>query len=218
VSSLPGVVRARRALQPAADTAGAGGRRRTAAGHRAHLSDNTALIVRHKSCSCGSRVCSARGLCRQYERGRPDQSVLYRVLQEHLATFLESAASLDAGATGVPRFVQKELRAFLDCGVLARGLIRLHCSECGKDQVIGLSCKGRGFCPRCGGRRMSETSAHLTDHVFPHVPVRQWVLTVPHRLRYRIGYDHDLCKRVLRALTTELQHYYRGGRSRISSK
>jgi hypothetical protein len=32
----------------------------------------------------------------------------------------------------------------------------------------------------------------------PHVPVRQWVLTMPHRLRYRMGYDHDLCKRILR--------------------
>ncbi len=135
--------------------------------------------------------------------------MLYRVLQEHLATFLETAAELDGGASGVPRFVQKELRAFLDCGVLARGLIRLHCGDCGQDQVIGLSCKGRGFCSRCGGRRMTETAARLCECVLPHVPVRQWVLTVPHRLRYRIGYDHDLCKRVLHILNDELQRYYR---------
>ncbi|MDP3653952.1 MAG: hypothetical protein Q8R67_19965, partial [Rhodoferax sp.] len=31
---------------------------------------------------------------------------------------------------------------------------------------------------------MVETSAHLTDHVFPGLPVRQWVLLVPKRLRY----------------------------------
>ena len=49
-----------------------------------------------------------------YERGRPEQSVLYRVLQEYLATFLQTAAELDGGTAGVPRFVQKELRAFLD--------------------------------------------------------------------------------------------------------
>ena len=30
---------------------------------------------------------------------------------------------------------------------------------------------------------MAETAAHLVDHVFPHVPVRQWVLSVPKRLR-----------------------------------
>jgi hypothetical protein len=50
-----------------------------------------------------------------------------------------------------------------------------------------VSCKGRGFCPRCGGRRMAERSAHLIDHVFADVPVRQWVLSLPHRLRYLLA-------------------------------
>jgi hypothetical protein len=35
--------------------------------------------------------------------------------------------------------------------------------------------------------RMSDTAAHLVDHVFPHVPVRKWVLTLPIPLRYRSG-------------------------------
>jgi hypothetical protein len=35
------------------------------------------------------------------------------------------------------------------------------------------------------------------------------VLTVPHRLRYRIGCNHELCKRFLRVLGRELQTYYR---------
>lgn len=30
----------------------------------------------------------------------------------------------------------------------------------------------------------------------PDVPVRQWVLSLPHRLRYRLAWDHDLCRRV----------------------
>jgi hypothetical protein len=46
-----------------------------------------------------------------------------------------------------------------------------------------LSCMGRGGCPSCNAKRMAETAAHLTDHVFPHVPVRQFVLSVPKRLR-----------------------------------
>ena len=29
-----------------------------------------------------------------------------------------------------------------------------------------------------------ETAAHLKDHVFPRLPVRHWVLSVPKRLRY----------------------------------
>jgi len=30
---------------------------------------------------------------------------------------------------------------------------------------------------------MAETAAHLVDHVIPHLPVRQFVLSVPKRLR-----------------------------------
>ena len=39
--------------------------------------------------------------------------------------------------------------------------------------------------------------------------MRQWVLTVPHRLRSRIGYDHALCKHFLRVVGRELQTHYR---------
>ena len=45
------------------------------------------------------------------------------------------------------------------------------------------SCKGRGVCPSCNGRHMAQTAAHLVDHVIPPVPVRQWVISVPKRLR-----------------------------------
>jgi hypothetical protein len=30
---------------------------------------------------------------------------------------------------------------------------------------------------------MSQTAAHLVDHVIPHAPVRQWVLSLPIPLR-----------------------------------
>jgi hypothetical protein len=39
--------------------------------------------------------------------------------------------------------------------------------------------------------------AHLADHVFPEVPVRQWVLSVPFALRYRLAYDSSLVSDVL---------------------
>jgi hypothetical protein len=43
---------------------------------------------------------------------------------------------------------------------------------------------------------MAERAAHLVDQVIPDVPVRQWVLSLPHRLRYRLAWDHDLRRRV----------------------
>jgi hypothetical protein len=58
---------------------------------------------------------------------------------------------------------------------------------CGLDRVLPYSCKRRGFCPSCGGRPMADTAAHLVDLVFPEVPVRQWVLSVPYGLRYRLA-------------------------------
>ncbi len=36
--------------------------------------------------------------------------------------------------------------------------------------------RGEGFARRAALRRMSETAAHLVDHVIPQAPVRQWVL------------------------------------------
>src|SRR5262245_19213217 len=63
--------------------------------------------------------------------------------------------------------------------------------------VVAFSCKGRGFCPSCGGRRMSELAAQLVDRVIPQVPVRQWVLSVPFGLRYQLAFDATLTAAML---------------------
>jgi hypothetical protein len=44
---------------------------------------------------------------------------------------------------------------------------------------------------------MTDRAAHLVDHVFPEVPIRQWVLTLPPRLRYLLAWDHALCRAVV---------------------
>jgi hypothetical protein len=44
---------------------------------------------------------------------------------------------------------------------------------------------------------MTERAAHLLDHVFPDVPVRQWVLSLPYRLRYQLAWNHDLCRGIV---------------------
>ncbi len=44
---------------------------------------------------------------------------------------------------------------------------------------------------------MADTAAHLVDRVFPERPTRQWVLTLPIPLRYRVAYDRNLCSEVL---------------------
>ena len=130
-----------------------------------------------------------------YEPRQPDRGVLYQVVREHFETFREQAAGLRDGE-GLPDFVQQEFRDFLRCGWLGGGFARFRCA-CGFERLTPFSCKGRGFCSSCCGRRMTERAAHLVDEVFPHVPVRQWVLSLPVRLRYRLAWDHDLCRAVM---------------------
>jgi transposase-like zinc-binding protein len=71
-----------------------------------------------------------------------------------LDAFLESARCQADGAP-LPDFVAQEFRDFLTCGILAHGFARLRCTDCALEQLVPFSCKGRGFCPSCGGRRMT---------------------------------------------------------------
>ena len=87
--------------------------------------------------------------------------------------------------------------------MLAHGFTRLRCPDCAFERLLPFSCKRRGFCPSCGGRRMAERAACLVDEVLPQVPVRQRVLTLPYRLRYRLAWDHVLCRAVLEAWRKE---------------
>jgi hypothetical protein len=130
----------------------------------------------------------------EYTPRDPGGSVLQQIVREHFETFRAEAAHLRDGE-GLPRFVEQEFRNFLTCGCLAGGFARFHCA-CGFDRLVPFSCKSRAICASCGGRRMAERAAHLLDHVFPDVPIRQWVLSLPYRLRYQLAWDHDLCRAV----------------------
>jgi hypothetical protein len=106
-------------------------------------------------------------------------TVLHGVIREHLETFLAAAAARTDGV-GLPRFIEREFRAFLRCGLLVHGFLRVRCDDCAFERLVPLSCKGRAVCASCGGRRMAEQAANLVQAVLPWVPVRQWVLTSPH--------------------------------------
>ena len=65
-----------------------------------------------------------------YERPRPEQTTLYRLVQQHAATFFAEAA-VAAGAD-LPQFIKDEFDAFLECGILAHGFrrCRSRCACC----------------------------------------------------------------------------------------
>jgi ribosomal protein S27E len=128
-------------------------------------------------------------------------------VRAHLDRFLRETAATDG--VGLPRFVEREFRDFLGCGQLERGFVRVRCDACRFERLVPFSCKARAICPSCGGRRMAEQAARLVDGVLPWVPVRQWVLTVPHRLRYRLALDHALCRAVLGVFVRAVLAWYR---------
>ena len=126
----------------------------------------------------------------RYQRRRPEKTLWYRTVQSHFETWLALSTGQDDASP--PAHVEQAFRRYLECGILANGFARAHCDECGHDFMIAFSCKGRGVCPSCNTRRMAETAAHLADHVFPRLSVRQWVLSVPKRLRYFLQRDTAL--------------------------
>ena len=182
----------------------------------------------HASCACAVMPAAAlsfvsllpskdrsRPPTHEYTPRRPEDTLLHRVVRTHLETFLQHAAELDH--SGVPRFVEKELRGYLRCGVLAHGFSRIQCGGCNYEHLVPLSCKGRGICPSCGGRRMTALAQHLTEHVIPHVPVRQFVLSFPHRLRYWLAYDHARSLGVLRVVLRAVFDFYRRGARHVTA-
>ena len=51
---------------------------------------------------------------------------------------------------------------------------------------------------------MADTAAHLVDRVLPRAPVRQWVLSLPFDLRFRLAHDARLTTAVLRVFVRRL--------------
>ena len=145
---------------------------------------------------------------RVYERRRPERSTLYHVVQENLNT-LYGAVEDGALAIALPKFVKKELEGYLECGLLCHGFARLTCGSCDETRLVAFSCKGRGFCPSCLGRKMSATAAHLIEDVLPPVDLRQWVLTVPFAWRKRLGYDGRLMSALTRIFVKTVLGFYR---------
>jgi len=142
-----------------------------------------------------------------YERHDPSAQALHQVVRENLETFY---AAIEQGwESGLPAFVRGELSGYLDCSVLERGFAHLACKDCGLPRLVAFTCAGRGFCPRCMGRRMNQTTENVLAHVLPAQPLRQWVLTLPYPVRAQVAYEPGLGSLVARVFEDSLLRWYR---------
>jgi hypothetical protein len=63
-------------------------------------------------------------------------------MREHLSTFLARVDARSQGmgsGRGLPRHVRRELAGFIDCGILARGFVRVACGACKQSIVVAFS-------------------------------------------------------------------------------
>ncbi len=142
-----------------------------------------------------------------YKRHRPEQTLLYQLVEQYYPDFLEYLSH--QGKT-LPLHVDKEFAEFLKCGRFEHGFLRVVCDDCKHEKLVAFSCKRRGFCPICGTRRMAESAKLLVDDVLNGYPIRQWVLSLPIPLRLLLArYPKELSKVmqiIHRTISTDIIH------------
>ena len=139
-----------------------------------------------------------------YRPRRPTTTPLYPVVQHHLETFLAQATESDPMGYGVPSWVEKDLRdhasrgapsaaASSPTGLLAYGVTTVATSGCSRSHARrGASARHviRAAWPR------SRPTSPIT--CCPTFLVRQWVLSLPKRLRPFLEGSPDIAGAVLR--------------------
>jgi hypothetical protein len=130
----------------------------------------------------------------KYERHEPRSTLLYQVIKEYYPAYVTHLA--EEGRT-LPQNIQQEFEDYLKCGLLENGFWRVRCESCHHERLVAFSCKHCGFCPSCCAKRMIESSALLADTILPRQPMRQWVFSVPHPLRFLFARRPDIMGKVL---------------------
>ena len=82
-----------------------------------------------------------------YERHRPEQTTMYRLVQQHAATFFKKAPA--AGGASPLQFVRDEFDAFLECGTPAHGFTPQHQGGGARLWLAGCKASRPNSWPQC---------------------------------------------------------------------
>lgn len=96
---------------------------------------------------------------------------------------------------------------FMNCGDPKLGFARVKCKDCNYEYLLSFSCKRRYFCPSCHQRRVLEFGERLYEEVLKQVPHRQWVFSIPKRLRPYFMYDRKLLSKLSQCAWKVLSDY-----------
>ncbi len=135
----------------------------------------------------------------------PQASPFFRLVRDHFDEFERVYAErfqpkqdywrptcTPTQSVGVSTAIDK----FLKCGDLREGFARVRCPDCGKEFFVAFSCRQRCCCP--DQKRALLLGMRLAEEVFAPVSHRQWVLTMPKRLRIFFRYDRRLLGKLCR--------------------
>ena len=124
---------------------------------------------------------------KEYQRRRPEDSALHQAVRDGWPRVQGQ----------VPKWLDDEVRRYVECGRLCYGFVHLQCGDCRQPTLVAFSCKSRGWCPSCTTRRALVTGAQLKASL-PFVAHRQWTLSLPRALRLWVVKRPTLLKTVER--------------------
>ena len=93
-------------------------------------------------------------------------------------------------------YVMEVIYRYLDCGDLRCGFARVKCNDCNHQYLLPFSCKRRQFFPSRHQKRVIEYGQWLLTNVLKDVPHRQWVFSIPKRLRIYFLFDRKLLSKL----------------------
>ena len=94
--------------------------------------------------------------------------------------------------------IRSSIDKFIKCGDLKEGFARVRCPDCKEEFFVAFSCRQRACCPSCDKKRSLMLAYRLNEEVLADVPHRQWVFTIPKRLRVYFRYDRSLLGKLCR--------------------
>jgi hypothetical protein len=76
-----------------------------------------------------------------YARHRPEETQLYCLVEQHYPAFVEHLAEQ---GRALPTYVEKEFEAYLRCGRLEHGFLRVRCESCDFERLVAFRVPDRG--------------------------------------------------------------------------
>ncbi len=143
--------------------------------------------------------CGAKEAGSVYRPRHPQESPFYKLVERFYPQFEAVYEERYQERYGFWRpIIGTVVRKFLECGDLKYGFARVRCPKCREEFFVPFSCRVRCFCPSCHEKRALEKANWVAEHVCAEVSHRQFVFTIPKRLRIYFRFDRrllgDLCR------------------------